>query len=81
MAKKSKWYTALINFTTKEISYAQEWPDKESAAHQDTLNEIGAAMNAAGYGEDEMGNKIPAGDDWQAYGPEETPFIFLAEIT
>lgn len=76
MAKKAKWYTSIINFTTKEITYTQEWGDKESAAHQDELNEVGAAMLVAGHGQDESGTPRPAGDDWQAYGPETVPFSF-----
>jgi hypothetical protein len=76
MAKKAKWYTALINFSTKEIVRPMEWEDKDEAAHQDMLNEIDAAMNHAGHGSTSGGRPIPAGDDWQAYGPDEKPFSF-----
>jgi hypothetical protein len=77
MAKSKKWYTAVVNFTKNQIYYAQEWPDKESAIHQDQLNELTAALNVAGSGAEIDGiTPIPAGDDWQAYGPEEMPFSF-----
>lgn len=76
MAKKAKWYTALVNFTTKEVRYAEEWADKESAIHQDVLNEVTAAQFAAGLGLNEDGTSTTKGDDWQAYGPETEPFSF-----
>ena len=80
MAKKQKWYTAIVNFTKKQIYYAQDWPDKESALHQDQLNELTCAQNVAGLGAETDGiTPIPAGDDWQAYGPENQPFSFSEE--
>jgi hypothetical protein len=73
---KEKFYTALINFTTKEILYAQEWDTKEDAAHQDFLNEVTAWQYSAGLGENPAGTPTTKGDDWQAYGPESEPFSF-----
>jgi hypothetical protein len=76
MANGKKWYTALVNFTTKEILYAQEWDSKEDAAHQDFLNEVTASQYAAGLGENPAGTPTTKGDDWLAYGPDEKPFAF-----
>jgi hypothetical protein len=80
MANKAKFYTAIVNFTTKKVYLAESWDNEEEAKHQDNLNSITAEACRLGQCALDNFHPEPAGDDWQAYGPEPEPFYFAKVI-
>lgn len=77
MAKK-KWHVALVNFTDKQIQYAESYTDYDEAHNRATVSLASQAiLNHFGGSEDETAK----GKEWAAVGPLDEPFAFPAEST
>ena len=72
---KQKWYVALVDWTNKKISFAEDYADKDEAIRR---VQVGLEPEAMQY-QLGMGGREKA--DVQAYGPEEEPFAFPEEST
>lgn len=66
MAKQPKIYVCLVNFTDKEISYADTYTDMAEAIRR---IQVGLEPQAA------LNNQAD-GKDWKSFGPSDTPFAF-----
>lgn len=68
------FYVALVNVTDHEITFAEEYQDREAALERVRKGLAPQAeMNAEGLGTCEKGK------EWLAYGPADVPFAFPEE--
>jgi hypothetical protein len=72
---KQKWYVALVDWTNKKITYAEDYTDKDEAIRR---VQFGLEPEAMQY-QMGMGGREVA--DVQAYGPTETAFAFPEEAS
>ena len=69
------YHVALVDWTNKKITYAEEYTDKDEAIRR---VQVGLEPEALQY-QLGMGGREKA--DVQVYGPEETAFAFPIEST